>query len=168
MLGSAAWLVRLGWLHAPYWVLVAWGLALCALIAIGILAWIGRSALSVGRMARRLEEMGAWRRGALTALLDAAAPGTSGSLLELADQVQAEDLGRRGPGAVQPIARPVRALTLAGGGVLLLGLAAFGSAGPGRLPLRRCGFGRLAMWSIEATRSSCLSRPWDGAAPRCG
>ena len=134
LLGSAAWLVRLGWLHAPYWVLVAWGLALCALIAIGILAWIGRSALSVGRMARRLEEMGAWRRGALTALLDAAASGTSGSLLELADQVQAEDLGRRGPGAVQPIARPVRALTLAGGGVLLLGLAAFGSAGPVRGP----------------------------------
>jgi hypothetical protein len=134
LLGSAAWLVRLGWLHAPYWVLVAWGLALSALIAVSILAWIARSALSVGRMALRLEELGAWRRGALTALLDAAAPGTSGSLLELADRAQAEDLGRRGPGAVQPIARPVRAMTLAGGGLLVLGLAAFGSAGPVRGP----------------------------------
>jgi hypothetical protein len=134
LLGSAAWLVRLGWLHAPYWVLVAWGLAFSVLVAIAILAWSARSALSVRRMALRLEEQGAWRRGALTALLDPAAPGTSGSLLEMADRVQAEDLGRRGPGAVQPIARPVRTLGLAGGALLIVGFTAFGSAGPVRGP----------------------------------
>jgi hypothetical protein len=134
LLGCAAWLVRLGWLHAPYWVLIAWGLALSLLIVIGIMAWMSQSALSARRVAVRLEELGAWRMGALTALLDAAAPGTSGSLLDLADRAHAEEVELRGPLAMWPIARPVRWLTLAGGGLLVLGLAAFGSAGPIRGP----------------------------------
>jgi hypothetical protein len=159
LLGGASWLVRLGWLHAPYWVLVAWALALGILIAIGVLAWMARSALSVRRMALRLEELGSWRRGALTALLDAAAPGTSDSLLELADRAQAEDLGRRGAGAVQPIARPVRVLAVAGAGMLVVGLAAFGSAGPIRGPAaalwhpRRAWEATIAPVRIRAARS---------------
>jgi hypothetical protein len=130
LLGLAAWLVRLGWLDAPYWVLLAWGAALAALAATAWLAWRALTRLSAGGVAGQLEELGQWRRGALTALLDRAAAGTSGDLLELADRAQAEEVVRRGATAVEPLARPVRALALLGLGVLALGLAAFGSAGP--------------------------------------
>jgi len=130
LLGAAAWLVRLDWLSAPYWVLVAWALALAALAIVAWLAWRAQDTLSSARVARQLEERGAWRQGTLTALLDSAAPGTSESLLDLADRTQAAELFRRGDEAVEPLARPVRALALAGAAVLLLGLTAFASADP--------------------------------------
>jgi hypothetical protein len=130
LLGVAAWMVRLGWLEAPYWVLLAWGAAVGALLGTAWLAWRARAGLSAGGVAGRLEELGAWRSGSLTALLDHAATGTSVDLLGLADRVQAEDVARRGAAAAEPLARPVRDLGLAGLGVLALGLAAFGSAGP--------------------------------------
>ncbi|MGH7525333.1 MAG: hypothetical protein ACREMX_01360, partial [Gemmatimonadales bacterium] len=130
LLGVAAWAVRLGWLSAPYWVLAAWGVALLALAAVGCLGWVALAGLSSRRVARQLEESGAWRRGTLTALLDAAAPGTSDSLLDLADRAQASELAQRGREAVQPIARPVRTLAVAGVLLLLLGLTTFTSAGP--------------------------------------
>ncbi|HET9038966.1 MAG TPA: hypothetical protein VFN40_02285 [Gemmatimonadales bacterium] len=130
LLGAAAWMVGLGWMEAPWWVLVAWA----AVGAVGAgavwLVWNARTRLSVGGVAGGLEELGAWRRGALTALLDRSAAGTSPALLELADRVQADEVVRRGVAAAEPLARPVRALGLAGLGALALGLAAFGSAGP--------------------------------------
>ena len=130
LLGAAAWIVGLGWLDAPYWVLVAWGavLAVCAAAA-----WLASSAsarLSAGGVAGSLEDLGAWRRGALTALLDRSAAGTSAALLDLADRSQADDVVRRGVTAAEPLARPIRVLGLAGLGALVVGLAAFGSAGP--------------------------------------
>jgi hypothetical protein len=134
VLGVVAWTVRLGWLGVPYWVLVAWGMALLGLLAIGYLAWETQRRLSTLRLAGRLEELGAWRRGTLTALLDASAAGTSGALLDLADQAHAHELERRGPAAVEPIARPVRLLLLAGVVCLVLGALAFTSAGPMRGP----------------------------------
>jgi hypothetical protein len=130
LLGGWAWAVRLGWLNAPYWVLVAWAMALMGLGAVAYLAWEGQRRLSAARLARNLEELGEWRRGTLTALLDSAASGTSGALLDLADRVQADDVARRGPSAVGPIARLVRLLSLAGVACLLAGTAAFTSAGP--------------------------------------
>ncbi|MBA3346150.1 MAG: hypothetical protein H0T44_12795 [Gemmatimonadales bacterium] len=130
LLGAAAWLVRLGWLSAPYWVLVAWALALAALAVVAWLAWQAQAELSSTRVARQLEERGAWRQGSLTALLDGAARGTSQSLLDLADRAQAAELSRRGDEAVEPLARPVRALALGGAAILLLGLTAFASADP--------------------------------------
>src|SRR4051812_3696566 len=130
VLGLAAWTVRLGWFSVPYWVLLAWALALLALFAVGYLAWETQRRLSTLRLAGRLEELGAWRRGALTALLDAAAAGTSGALLDLADRAQARELEQRGLAAVEPIARPVRLLLLAGAACLLLGAFAFSTAGP--------------------------------------
>ena len=130
LLGAAAWLVRLGRLEAPYWVLLAWGGTLALLVAAAVLAWRRCARLSAGGVADRLEELGAWRHGALTALLDRSAAGTSSALLALADRVQAEDVARRGTAAAEPIARPVRILGLAGLGTLTLGLAAVGSAGP--------------------------------------
>ena len=130
LLGAAAWAVGLGWLEAPYWVLVAWCGVAALLAGATWVAWSARRPLSAGGIAGRLEELGAWRRGALTTLLDRSAAGTSEALLALADRVQAEDVARRGPAAAEPLARPVRALALVGLGVLLAGVVAFGSAGP--------------------------------------
>jgi len=82
LLGAMAWAVRLHWLSAPYWVLVAWAVALGALAGAAWPAWRTVSRLSTGAVAGRLEELGAWRRGSLTALLDTSARGTSDALLE--------------------------------------------------------------------------------------
>ncbi len=130
LLGGAAWVVRLGGLDAPYWVLVAWGAALAALAGTAWLAWRAHGRLSAGGVAGRLEESGAWRRGTLTALLDRSAAGTSDALLAFADRAQADEVFRRGAEAAEPVARRVRFLGLVGLGVLTLGLAAFASAGP--------------------------------------
>jgi hypothetical protein len=132
LLGAVAWTVRLGWLRAPYWVLLAWGLALLALAVVAYLGWASRIRLSTPRLARSLEDIGEWRRGSLTALLDGAAGGTSSALLDLADRAHAQDVEQRGAVAVEPIARPVRLLAQAGGVCLLIGAAAFTSAGPVR------------------------------------
>ena len=130
LLGAWAWSVRLGWFSAPYWVLLAWSMALLGLVAITYLAWGTQTRLSTAGLARRLEDLGAWRHGTLTALLDTAAAGTSGQLLALADRAQAEDVARRGSAAVEPIARPVRIISAAGLVCLVVGAAAFTSAGP--------------------------------------
>jgi uncharacterized protein DUF4175 len=130
LLGVAAWIVRLGWLSVPYWVLAAWAVALAGLVAVGYLGWATQRALSTARLARRLEQLGAWRRGTLTSLLDASASGTSDALLQLADQAHAREIEQRGTPAVEPIARSVRALVAAGAACLLIGLVAFTSAGP--------------------------------------
>jgi hypothetical protein len=132
LLGAAAWAVRLGWITGPGWVLLAWAAALVAAGAVAWPAWTGLRALSDTRLARRLEELGAWRRGTLTALLDQAASGTSDALLARADSAQAGEVERRGGEAVEPIARPVRLLGVVALAVLGLGLAAFTSAGPVR------------------------------------
>jgi uncharacterized protein DUF4175 len=132
LLGVAAWCVRLGWISAPYWVLVAWALAAIALGVVGYLATGTWARLTSRRLAATLEELGAWRRGTLTSLLDPSASGTSSSLLEMADRIHADDVLRRGPGAVEPVARSVRALAVAGLICLLAGAVAFGSAGPVR------------------------------------
>jgi hypothetical protein len=110
--------------------LLAWAVALVGLAAVVYLAWHTQRRLSTPRLARRLEELGAWRRGTLTALLDAPATGTSGQLLELADRAQADDVRRRGAAAVEPIARDVRLIAALGLACLVAGVAAFTSAGP--------------------------------------
>ena len=134
LLGAAAWIVGLGWFDAPYWVLLAWAGVAVVCVVVAWLAWSVRTRLSAGGVAGGLEELGAWRHGALTALLDRSAAGTSSALLEWADRLQADDVARRGVSAAEPLARPVRVLGLAGLGALALGLAAFGSAGPLRGP----------------------------------
>jgi hypothetical protein len=130
LLGTAAWCVRLGWVSAPYWVLVAWVLALAALAGVAV-AGVGTHArLSTHSLAARLEELGAWRRGTLTSLLDGAAAGTSSALLEIADRAHAEEIHHRGASAAEPLARPVRSLLFAGTACLLAGALAFTSADP--------------------------------------
>lgn len=132
LLGVAAWGVRLGWLTMPYWVIAAWAIALLGFVAVCCLGFVGYRRLRAGPLARHLEELGAWRRGSLTALLDRAAPGTSSSLLDLADRAHADEIVQRGSSALEPIARPVRLLAGAGLLCLLLGTVAFTSAGPVR------------------------------------
>jgi len=163
LLGMAAWTVRLGWLEAPYWVLAAWGATCAVLVAVASMAWNARARLSAGRVAGRLEELGAWRRGALTALLGRSATGTSESLLELADRMQADEVVRRGATAVEPLARAVRSLGLAGLGILALGLAALGSAGPVDDPVAALWHPRRA-W--EATLAPVRIRAAHGVVDR--
>ena len=130
VLGLMAWAAQLDWLTAPWWVLAAWVAALLVVATAAYRAWRALSGLSASAVARRLEDLGAWRRGSLTAHFETAAPGTSESLLDLADRVQAADVGRRGQGAAAPLARGVRSVAFTGGALLAAGLAVFGTAGP--------------------------------------
>ncbi len=132
LLGAAAWLFRLGWLTVPYWVLAAWCLALFATLVVSYLGWDNQRRYSTSNLARGLEEIGAWRAGSLTALLDSTAAGTSQALLALADRAQAEEIDRRGQAAVEPITRPLRVLVPLSMVCLLAGILAFTSAGPVR------------------------------------
>jgi hypothetical protein len=130
LLGGLAWAVRWEWITAPQWVLIAWISAVLAALIVGWFAWTEIAALSHARIAKRLEDLGEWRRGTLTALLDQPAVGVSDSLLARADDVLASEVERRGGTAVEPLARPVQLRGLVGLAVLLAGLVAFGSAGP--------------------------------------
>ena len=130
VLGVATWMVRLGWLSVPYWVLAAWSFALLGLLTVSWLAWQNQRQLTPPRVARSLEELGAWRRGSLTSLLDRSASGTSEALFHLADRTHAEEVEARGHSAVDPLARPLRVLQLGSAVCLLAGVAAFTSAGP--------------------------------------
>src|SRR4051794_31744395 len=82
LLGGAAWLVRLGWLTVPYWVLAAWALAVLATVVLSYVGWHNQRRYSAARLARSLEEIGAWRAGTLTALMEPPASGTSSALFE--------------------------------------------------------------------------------------
>jgi hypothetical protein len=132
LLGFAAWAVRLEWIVAPAWVLIAWAIALVLVAATAWLGWRSHRGLSPSGVADQLEQAGEWRRGTLTALLQASALGTSEALFSAADRAQAADLDRRGNDATASIAASLRRVLLAGGAVLLLGAMAFGSAGPVR------------------------------------
>ncbi|HEU5169620.1 MAG TPA: DUF4175 family protein [Gemmatimonadales bacterium] len=132
LLGGAAWLARLGVLTAPWWVLAAWA---AALASIGVVAGYARrreAALALPSLARQLEDSGGWRRGAIAALLESPAPGTSGALFHLADEARAADLASRGVAAAAPLARTAGRRLAAGAGLLALGAAALGAAGPVR------------------------------------
>ena len=68
-------MVRLGWLEAPYWVLLGLGRGARVLAGVGMARrGEAQAGLSAGGVAGRLEELGAWRRGTLTALLDQPRP----------------------------------------------------------------------------------------------
>ncbi len=130
LLGGCAWVARLHWFDAPYWVLVAWALALLAGGVAVLAALQAEPALHLRRVARRLEAGGAWRSGALTALLDLPAAGGSPSLLAQADRAEAAALESRGRQAFDPVAVPIRQRAAAGAVCAALGLTAIGSAGP--------------------------------------
>jgi hypothetical protein len=116
LVGAVSWMARIGGWRSPIWVLAAWMLALLILAAGGVLAGRALGALSTARLARRLEAEGAWRAGALSALLESQADGTSGDLLDAADGAQARDIGARGDAAVSSLVR--RLARVAAGGLL--------------------------------------------------
>ena len=132
VLGSAAWLARLSVVTAPWWVLAAWALALLALGGVVAAALHRDTSLALRAIARRLEEAGGWRRGAIAALLDPPAPGTSEALFGLADRNGADTLTHHGAEAVAPLARLAVTRLAAGAAVLVLGLGTLAAAGPVR------------------------------------
>jgi hypothetical protein len=132
VLGVAAWLARLGLVTAPWWVLVAWGCAAAGVAAVLVAGWRGDGSLGLRAFARRLEELGGWRSGALSALLDPPADGTSAALLHFADRAQADDLARRGGDVAAPIARRATGRLLVGAGCLAAGVGTLAAAGPVR------------------------------------
>src|SRR5688572_13122418 len=95
LLGTAAWTARLGWFDAPYWVFVAWALALAALAALAFAAFRSDGTYSAMGLAQWLEQHGVWRAGSLSALLDSPAPGTSPALLSAADDIRAAEIDDR-------------------------------------------------------------------------
>ncbi|HTK40734.1 MAG TPA: hypothetical protein VL287_04020 [Gemmatimonadales bacterium] len=132
VLGSAAWLARWEILTAPWWVLAAWVIAAGALVGVLVMAWRQEAWLAPRAFARSLEKLGGWRHGAISALLERPAPGTSEALFGLADAAGAADLTDRGPAATTPLTRSIRRRLLAGIGALVLGLLVLGAAGPVR------------------------------------
>ncbi len=124
-LAAGAWMVRLGWGGAALWILAAWLLVLAALLAAVVMVRRALAALGPGDVARRLEDHGAWRRGALTTLLDPLAPGTSDALHAHAATREAERVASDAPAVLAAdVARERRGsnrlLALAGGALLLL------------------------------------------------
>ncbi|HET7109531.1 MAG TPA: hypothetical protein VFI41_01555, partial [Gemmatimonadales bacterium] len=136
-LGSAAWLARAGLLRAPLWIPLAW-LIVAALAAVGVI-WVRQGArrLSERATAEWLEHHAGWRRGALSAQLEAGTAGTSAALRELADTQAAEQVTREGDAALQPIAQPIRRRALAGLAVAVAGSLLLISARPWRAPATR-------------------------------
>ena len=135
VLGAAGWLAR--WLNpaGPAWVLAAWVGAGIALIAVIPPAIATAHRLGAAAVARRLENEGSWRRGALTGLLGGVADGTSAALLTAADRARALDLAQHGHRALAPLRRQLRSRLLAGAACLTVGALLIGSAGPRRQPV---------------------------------
>ena len=101
-LAVPAWLARLGVVRSPLWVVVAWVAA--AVAAAGAVAMARRvwRHFSDTTVALAVEQSPGWRRGAVTALLEAPSAGTSAQLLEAADQACASALGERGAAIAAP------------------------------------------------------------------
>lgn len=120
----AAWLVRGGVLGGPVTVLLLWALVV-TLLLVGVLA-ARRAIRSLGpwRVAEALETQGAWRRGALTTVLDGAAPGTSESLHEAAGTERASEVRGRAAEALAPaVAVQAQRARIAAGMLFVAGIA---------------------------------------------
>lgn len=135
VLGIAAWVVRLGLVRTPLWVLAAWTLGALGAIAVAGLAWRERRRLAVGPLARAMEREGAWRTGAIGGFLEPAAESTSADLFGAADGVRAGELAARGTDAARPVAARLGKLFRAGAVALGAGLLALAAAGPARGPV---------------------------------
>ena len=130
VLGGLAWLARVGVFSTSYWVFIAWGLALAGLGYIMIAGRRATSRFTHQWTARRLEELGEWRSGAIGALLDEPAPGTSSSLFRAADQTVAAQVSHRGQHVLHPESTRLRNRLARGSLFGAMGLAIFFSAGP--------------------------------------
>ena len=134
LLGVAAWLARLDVIRTLAWVPAAWiGVALLLAAA----AWGRRRAssrLAARSLAEWLEHSGAWRLGALRALLERAQQGSSAELAQAADAASAAAVGARASGALGPLDDRLARELRGGLALLALGLVALASSGPLRGP----------------------------------
>jgi hypothetical protein len=130
ILGALAWIARIGWFTAPYWVLLAWAMVLLAGLAVIIVARRQSAILTPVWAAGRLEDGGPWRSGAISSLLDHPAPGTSASLFAAADQARALELRASGHSALHPVTRRLKSRAAQGGVLSAVGLIILFSAGP--------------------------------------
>lgn len=128
LLGLAAWAARLGWFGQPWWVLMAWALALALGIAVVLAAGRHLHSLTPGWLARRLEA-GDFRHGALSGHLEASVAGTSEDLRNLDDRRQVEALTAKAPVLVPELRAPFRRRLAQGAAVLLAGMLVLGSSG---------------------------------------
>jgi hypothetical protein len=126
----AAWSARTGWLTGPEWILVAWALFAVILIVSFLLARRAIAALGPWHVGRNLEEAGAWRHGALTTVLDAAATGTSPALHAAATELRAQEVTTRGAAALIPAMGRQRHLSRQAAGVLVVALVGLIAARP--------------------------------------
>ncbi|HEY4322017.1 MAG TPA: hypothetical protein VGM77_12675 [Gemmatimonadales bacterium] len=101
----AAWLFRIGWIAAPHWVLLTWVLVAALLIAGGWAARRTMAALSTMRAGALIEELGGWRHGAITSVLEHPVTGTSGELHRAASQARAAEVGARADDLLSPALR---------------------------------------------------------------
>lgn len=134
-LAVAAWLVRLGLIRSPLWVVGAWG-AVAVVVAVAVAA-VRRTTRQFrdATLARLVEGAPGWRRGAVTAVLEGASAGTSPELFHAADQACAAALGDRGPAALEPVRTAWERRARWAGGVAVVGLALLAGARPGRGPV---------------------------------
>lgn len=136
VLGTAAWLARLGVVHTLWWVPAAWAIALTGAGSAVGLWWRRSRSLGPSALARRLESEGSWRLGALTGMLSTPANGLSHELYAAADQARAADVSVRGPGALAPLRSGIRRDNRIGALACLVGAVGLLGAGPARAPVQ--------------------------------
>jgi hypothetical protein len=99
-LAAGVWLVRLGLVDSPAWVLVTWAGALGAAGAMLVVGWRRVAAVGAMPLATYLEQTGRFRAGALRAQLEPPAAGSSESLRRLADERLGDAIRSRGKESV--------------------------------------------------------------------
>ena len=134
LLGGAAWLARLDIVRTLVWVPAAW---IGAILLLSAAAWGHRrviASLAVRSLAEWLEQSGAWRLGALRALLERTQQGSSIELTQAADAASAAAVGARASGALGPLDDRLTSELRAGVALLALGLGALATSGGLRGP----------------------------------
>lgn len=128
----AAWSLRFGLVGPARAVPVTWAIALGAAAVVVQRAWRDRRRLTTRGVAGTLESRGTARSGALLALLDHAADGTSAGLVALADTKGAADVSIGGPAGLAPVAARLRRRAVLLVLLALLAGGALAAAGPTR------------------------------------
>lgn len=130
VLAIAAWLIRSEVAGGPTWILAAWIIAISLLATGLVLARRAIGSLGPWRIADHLEAIGAWRRGALTTVLDPPAAGTSATLHAAAAQAHATDVEARAAEALRPAVDTQARRARLAGGIAAGGLLALAATGP--------------------------------------
>ena len=130
VLGIAAWLARLGIVHAPGWVLGTWVVAAAGAASA---LWATRRELRRSTpevLAHHLEQHGGFRAGGIRLLLEEPATGVSPSLMGAADQRQAAAVDSSGYQALAPDRARLGRRSRVAAAVALVGSILVASASP--------------------------------------